>query len=120
MVRRFQRWEGEGSSILPLITVKNYGIVYHDKIILWRVRMLLTLQGYFEAGRFIADTPIQIPEGRKTIVTVLDEIAEKNSEEARQTKLWNEIFEEIENCDEILLGEPERIHFRTPEEIDAL
>ena len=82
--------------------------------------MLLTVQGYFKAGQFVADTPVQIPEGRKAIVTVLDEMADKNSEEARQTKLWDEIFEEIEQCDEVLLGEPERIRFKTPEEIDAL
>ena len=82
--------------------------------------MLLTIQGYFEAGHFIADTPVQIPEGRKTIVTVLDEMADTNSEEARQTKLWDEIFEEIEQCDEVLVGEPERLRLKTPEEIDAL
>ena len=82
--------------------------------------MLLAFQGYFEAGHFVTDTPIQIPEGRKAIVTVLDEMADKGSEEARQTKLWDEIFEEIEHCDEALLGEPERVHFRTPEEIDVL
>jgi hypothetical protein len=82
--------------------------------------MLLTFQGYFEAGQFVADTPIQIPDGRKTIVTVLDEMADKSGEETRQTKLWDEIFFEIENCDEVLVGEPERLHLRTPEEIDAL
>ena len=82
--------------------------------------MLLTIQGYFDAGQFVAEPPVQIPEGRKTIVTVLDEMADTNSEEARQTKLWDEIFEEIEQCDEVLLGEPERIRFKTPEEIDAL
>ena len=72
--------------------------------------MLLTFQGYFKAGQFIADTPSQIPEGRKTIVTVLDEKAEKISEEARQKKLWDEIFEDLQNSDEVLEGEPERIH----------
>jgi hypothetical protein len=82
--------------------------------------MLLTLQGYFKAGRFIADTPINIPEGRKTIITVLDERVDKSGEEMRQNELWDEIFEEIENCDEVLLGDPERIHLRTPEEIDTL
>jgi hypothetical protein len=82
--------------------------------------MLLAFQGYFEAGQFVTDTPIHIPEGRKTIVTVLDEMADKSGEEMRQTKLWDEIFFEIENCDEVLLGEPERLHLRTPEEIDAL
>ena len=82
--------------------------------------MLLTVQGYFEAGQFIADTPIQIPEGRKTIVTVLDEKVEKDRKLAAHKKLWREIIEDLQNCDEVLEGEPERIRFRTPEEIDAL
>ncbi|MDR0322459.1 MAG: hypothetical protein LBI28_13245 [Treponema sp.] len=82
--------------------------------------MLLTFEGFFKGGHFVADSPIQIPEGRKTIVTVLDEKADESAEEARQSKLWDEIFEEIRNCDEVLLGEPERIHLRTPEEIDVL
>jgi len=69
--------------------------------------MLLTIQGYFDSGRFIADTPIRIPEKKKTIVTVLDESIDENYEESRQTKLWDEIFEQIEKCDEILQGEPE-------------
>ena len=82
--------------------------------------MLLTIQGYFEAGHFIADTPVQIPEGRKTIVTVLDEKVDKTQERANYIDYWDQIIEDIQNSDEVLEGEPERIHFRTPEEIDAL
>ena len=82
--------------------------------------MLLTFQGFFKDGRFVADTPVQIPEGRKTIVTVLDEVVDESAEEERRIKLWNKIIEEIKNSDEILVGEPERMHFRTPEEIDKL
>jgi hypothetical protein len=82
--------------------------------------MLLTVEGYFEAGRFIADTPIQIPEGRKTIITVLDEKVDKENERERYTAYWNKIIEDIQNSDEALEGEPERMRFKTPEEIDAL
>jgi hypothetical protein len=35
-------------------------------------------------------------------------------------KLWDEIIEDIQNSDEILEGEPERVRFKTPEEIDSL
>jgi hypothetical protein len=82
--------------------------------------MLLALEGYFEAGRFVAGTPIQIPEGRKTIVTVLDEVVNKEAERKAYKKLWDEIINEIENSDEVLEGEPERLCFRTPEETEAL
>jgi hypothetical protein len=82
--------------------------------------MLLTFQGFFKDGRFITDTPDAIPEGRKTIVTVLDEVIDKNAEEKRRIELWDKIIEDIKNSDEVLAGEPERMHFRTPEEVDAL
>jgi hypothetical protein len=82
--------------------------------------MLLTVQGYFEAGQFIADTPTPIPEGRKTIVTVLDEQARHDRELAAHAKLWSEIIQDLRNCDEALEGEPEQIRFKTPKEIDAL
>jgi hypothetical protein len=82
--------------------------------------MLLTFQGYFEAGQFVADSPIQIPEGRKTIVTVLDEKVDKTNERENYIAYWNKIIEGIQNSDEVLEGEPERIRFKTPEEIDAL
>jgi hypothetical protein len=82
--------------------------------------MLLTFQGYFEAGQFVADTPIQIPEGRKTIITVLDEKVDKANEREDYRAYWNKIIEDIQNSDEVLEGEPERICFKTPEEIDVL
>jgi hypothetical protein len=82
--------------------------------------MLLTVQGYFEAGHFIANTPIQIPERRKTIITVLDEEVDKEGEAEKYIAYWNKIIEDIQNSDEALEGEPERIRFKTPEEIDAL
>jgi hypothetical protein len=82
--------------------------------------MLLTIQGYFEAGQFIADTPIQIPEGRKIIVTVLDEKVSKENEREHYIAYWNKIIEDIQNSDETLEGAPERIRFKTPEQIDTL
>jgi hypothetical protein len=84
--------------------------------------MLLTFQGYFEAGQFVADTPVHIPEGKKTIVTVLDEVVNREAEREAYKKRWNKIIDEIENSDEVLEGEPERFTrlFKTSEEIDAL
>jgi predicted KAP-like P-loop ATPase len=82
--------------------------------------MLLTVRGYFEAGHFITDTPIQIPERRKTIVTVLDETIDKENEQAKYIAYWNKIIEDIQNSDEVLEDEPERIHFTLLDKIDAL
>jgi hypothetical protein len=81
---------------------------------------MLAVQGYFEAGRFITDTSIQIPERKRTIVTVLDEgIDETKGQDAYKQK-WNVIIDEIENCDEVLEGYPERVQLRSTEEIDGL
>jgi hypothetical protein len=82
---------------------------------------LLVLEGYFNEGRFITDTPY-IPEGKRTIVTVLDEAAntDKEKEHENYKAYWNKIIEDIQNSNEALEGEPERIHFKTPQEIDAL
>ena len=82
--------------------------------------MLLAVEGYFEDGRFISNTPVPIPEGKKTIVTVLDEEVNKENEQRMYKKLWDEIIDEIENSDEALEGEPERLRFRTQEETEAL
>jgi len=81
--------------------------------------MLLVLEGYFEEGRFITDTPY-IPEGKKTIVTVLDETVDGDKEQKAYKKLWDEIIDAIETSDEVLEGEPERLCFRTTEETEAL
>ncbi|GHT94627.1 hypothetical protein FACS1894141_1650 [Spirochaetia bacterium] len=35
--------------------------------------MLVTVEGFFEDGRFIPSEPIEIPEHKKAIVTILDE-----------------------------------------------
>ena len=82
--------------------------------------MLLTFEGFFKDGHFVTDTPTQIPEGRKTIVTVLDETVDEIAEKEQRIELWDKIIEKIKNCDEVLIGEPERVHFRTPEEVDKL
>ena len=81
--------------------------------------MLLVFEGYFDEGRFITDTPY-IPEGKKTIVTVLDEAVDKNAEQKAYQKLWDGIIDEIKASDEILEGEPEQLRFRTVEETEAL
>ena len=81
--------------------------------------MLLVLEGYFEKGRFITETPY-IPEGKKTIVTVLDETVNSYKEQEAYQKLWDEIIDEIETSNEVLEGEPEQLHFRTPKETESL
>jgi hypothetical protein len=35
--------------------------------------MLLTIQGYFEAGKFVTNEPVKIPGHKKAILTILEE-----------------------------------------------
>jgi leucyl aminopeptidase (aminopeptidase T) len=81
---------------------------------------MLALQGYFQEGRFVTDTFVQIPERKRAIVTVLDEDVDGAKDIRAHQAFWEEIIEDLQNCDEVLDGEPERLHFRSPEGTDAL
>jgi hypothetical protein len=52
--------------------------------------MLLTVQGFFEDGKFIPSEPVKIPEHKKAIVTILDETEEdrKKRQMAELDRLW--------------------------------
>jgi predicted DNA-binding antitoxin AbrB/MazE fold protein len=80
---------------------------------------MLVINGFFENGVFVPNKPIAGINGRQRAVL---NIEEENREKERQEhiKAWKEFGDEILNSDEILEGEPERFHFRTPEEIEAL
>ncbi|GHU53291.1 hypothetical protein FACS1894200_13860 [Spirochaetia bacterium] len=47
--------------------------------------MLLTFQGFFEDGRFVSSEPVKIPEGKKAIVSILDEEMERKLEALEET-----------------------------------
>ena len=49
-----------------------------------------------------------------------DETVNRDKEQKAYKKLWDEIIDEIENSNEVLEGEPERLHFRTPEKTEVL
>ncbi len=44
--------------------------------------MLVTVQGFFEGGKFIPSEPVKIPEYKKVILTILDEDTEKTAKMA--------------------------------------
>jgi hypothetical protein len=51
---------------------------------------------------------------------VLDEDVDATKGWKSYQILWNEIIDEIESSDEVLEAEPERLHFRSPEETGVL
>ena len=80
---------------------------------------MLVIQGFFENGVFTPNEPVFGLKGRQEATLTIQETGKKNNI-SEQAEIWVEILDSLQGSDEELLGEPERIHFRTPEEIDAL
>ena len=81
--------------------------------------IMLIIQGYFENGIFTPNEPVFCVKGRQAATLTIQEI-DKDIEKQEYIKNWTEILEDLQNNQEELLGEPDRIHFKTPEEVDSL
>ena len=79
---------------------------------------MLVINGFFENGVFIPEKPLVNIKGRQRAVLNIDET--DKDEKQRRLNAWREFSRTIRASDEILEGEPERIRFRTPEEVEAL
>ena len=77
---------------------------------------MLVVTGIFENERFIPDRPVSIPQKKKVVVTIEEEL----SVEAKPEMTWREIGEAILNCDEELPGNPQPVKFRSIAEMEAL
>jgi len=81
---------------------------------------MLVVTGIFENERFIPDNPISIPQKKKVIVTIEDNLDKDIKMKTSTTNKWREIGEAVLNCDEELIGSPKPIQFRTVIEMEAL
>ena len=79
---------------------------------------MLVVNGFFENGVFVPEKPIANIKGRQRAVLNIDETNKDEKQEC--VNAWQEFSRAIRASEEILEGEPERIRFRTHEEIDAL
>jgi hypothetical protein len=79
---------------------------------------MLIVNGFFENGVFIPEKPLADIKGRQRAVLNIDE-TDRNEKQDR-LNAWQEFSRVIRTNNEPLEGEPQRIHFRTPEEIDVL
>jgi hypothetical protein len=77
---------------------------------------MLVITGIFENERFIPDRPVSIPQKKKVVVTIEDDI----SQQVKYTNKWREIGEAILNCDEELPGSPQPLQFRSIAELEKL
>jgi hypothetical protein len=79
---------------------------------------MLVVNGFFENGVFVPEKPLTNIKGRQRAVLNIDETNKNENQE--RINAWQEFSRVIRSNNETLEGEPERIHFRTPEEIEAL
>jgi hypothetical protein len=81
---------------------------------------MLVIDGFFENGVFIPDKPWALPlaaiTGRQRAVLRI----ENEDEKQERLNAWREFSQAIRASDEALDGEPERLRFRSPEDISVL
>jgi hypothetical protein len=79
---------------------------------------MLVVSGFFENGVFVPDEPLANVKGKQRAVLNIDDIGD----EGRQDRIdaWREFSCAVRDSDEILEGEPKRIRFRMPEEIETI
>jgi hypothetical protein len=77
---------------------------------------MLVINGFFESGKFIPEKPLDDIKGRqKAVLHIVDD-----NDKQERLSAWKEFSQAIKNSDEVLEGEPERMRFRTAEEIAVL
>jgi len=77
---------------------------------------MLVVTGIFDNERFIPDRQVNIPQKKKVVVTIEENI----DTEVKPANRWREIGEAILNCDEELPGNPQAVQFRTIAEMETL
>ena len=79
---------------------------------------MLVVYGFFENGVFVPERPLTNIKGRQRATLNIEETSKDEKQE--RLNAWQEFSRTIRASDEVLEGEPGRIRFRTPEEIEAL
>jgi len=79
---------------------------------------MLVINGFLENGVFVPDKSLANIKGRQRAVLSIDQT--NADEKQERLSAWREFSRAIKASAEVLEGEPERINFRTPEEIEAL
>jgi predicted nucleic acid-binding protein len=77
---------------------------------------MLVIDGFFENGVFIPEKPLANITGRQRAVLNIDDTS--IDEKHEHQKAWQEFSQAIRASDEVLEGEPERLRFKMPEDID--
>jgi len=79
---------------------------------------MLVVNGFFENGVFIPEKPLANIKGRQKAVLNIEETGKDDKQ--NRLRAWKEFSHAIKTSDEILEGEPQKIRFRTSQEVEAL
>jgi hypothetical protein len=79
---------------------------------------MLVVSGFLENGVFVPEKPLANIKGRQRAVLNIDE-TDKNERQER-LDAWREFSRAIRVSNEELSGDPEKIRFRSLEEIETL
>ena len=77
---------------------------------------MLVVNSFIENGVFIPEKPLNGINGRQKAVLSI----EREDEKQQRASAWMVFSKAIKASNEVLEGEPERIRFRTPEDIAVL
>jgi hypothetical protein len=80
--------------------------------------IMLIINGFFENGVFVPETPCSAISGRQKAFLSIAGPEQDNVQNRRNA--WREFSRAIRNSGETLAGEPQRTRFKAPEEIEAL
>jgi hypothetical protein len=103
---------------LPLAKSPHYRYI-QDKKQKRGGRKMLVVNGFFENGVFVPAEPITAIQGRQAATLTIKEAGEEQKKQER-IQAWREFSRAIRTSTEQLEGEPEKLRFRNPEEIEAL
>jgi len=79
---------------------------------------MLVINGIFENGVFVPERPLADIKGRQRAILNIDETYKDEKQE--HLNAWREFSRTIRTSNETLEGEPQRIHLKTLQEIEAL
>ena len=79
---------------------------------------MLVINGFFENGVFVPEKPLANIKSRQRAVLNIDET--NRNEKQERLSAWQEFSRVVRTNNEPLEGEPQKIRFRTPEEIEVL
>jgi len=79
---------------------------------------MLVVSGFFENGVFVPDRPIANIKGKQRAVLNIEEM--DDGKKQVRINAWREFSRAVKASDEVLEGEPERVRFKAPEQIESL